>query len=277
MLSIPVGPTSLDLPAWVQAVGTVVAIAASVWISHSDGRVRKAERAKDRAEQRKLKKEELLERKRVRQEDHQARSRDHYCFVQYVYDQLNSADSTIYKQWEKAKSKWDDPSLNKEGFDTLSAINSLINEVERLAFEPLLKTRVLPYHYWINPQIAGEFVEVLDSLEITLERIKRKYLTPKRIINPDTELERYASFLACGGDSGLFESDLNDVMFRWTAKAHLRAAMEAGINTYYVGREKALAEIKKRDEYGDRLDIEYTEAMKNHRVHEFMNNDLTKM
>lgn len=39
-----VGPTSLDLPAWVQAVGSIVAILASVWIAQRETRQRRREK-----------------------------------------------------------------------------------------------------------------------------------------------------------------------------------------------------------------------------------------
>lgn len=42
-MTIPVGPTSLDLPAWVQAVGSVAAIVAAVAISHRDTNIRRRE------------------------------------------------------------------------------------------------------------------------------------------------------------------------------------------------------------------------------------------
>jgi hypothetical protein len=40
----PIGPTSLDLPAWVQAIGSILAILVSVAIVYYDGRRRRVER-----------------------------------------------------------------------------------------------------------------------------------------------------------------------------------------------------------------------------------------
>jgi hypothetical protein len=47
-MSVAIGPTSLDWPAWVQAIGSVAAIVTSGWIARRDGQIRREDRDDDR-------------------------------------------------------------------------------------------------------------------------------------------------------------------------------------------------------------------------------------
>jgi hypothetical protein len=162
MMPLAIGPTSLDWPAWVQAVGSVAAIAVTAWLARRDGHVRKLEREQDRVERLSLqaKSDEKAEREPFERD---AR------FIYFVTQEIGFSDRSLVNISEQMLIyQTDEVGPNTNPYDLLVDID---RKLEDGVLRRLKRIADLPATMWPNPNMASLFFSDFRVIERDIEAL----------------------------------------------------------------------------------------------------------
>lgn len=182
--SISIGPTSLDLPAWVQAVGSIAAILIAIWLSG-----------------------------RTERKEYLDRVRDDACFASYVQQFLNSIGATIQ---EIAASINDSRHGDEDRAPrTLAQVCSDAFEAyENRVLERVKKFVELPLTDWPDIELANAFYDASLQMRSDLQGLKTA--TSERVASEvKAEAERLRSEAARRQNIARAAEEEEDEAERW--------------------------------------------------------------
>lgn len=158
-LQVTIGETSLDWPAWVQAVGSVLAIFVAILL----GWVQYSQRGKEIA----------AEAERIRTLEIGSRAQFFHMISSQVYRALSVTDSIKdeHKQFKK---------YNLSSEDWIDFCKSALERVIKNCVTPLEVIRSLPYDTWPDLEAAFEFRKALARMEDGFAPLREAYKVPVR-------------------------------------------------------------------------------------------------
>lgn len=193
-MSFPIGPTSLDLPAWVQAVGSVAALVLAIAFWQLD----RISRRRERAGEQKDKQTEAIR------------------LVKLVADQISSRKAEVRSIPHLLEMATADASVVEEAKSILH--EHVLNYLERFVALPLDK--------WPDAAIATAYFDGVDGIRVSIQKfirmvdedLNRDAIWLEQLIAQAQQIEASFSF---------FER------YRAGVEVRLRAAESEGIDVRY--------------------------------------------
>ena len=166
-LSLPVGPTSLDSPAWVQAVGSILTLIAILSIAVWEALSRRSERKQDQA----------AEKSRRSQEVTYAR-REYAKFLNFVQEEIETAREKLIYYGDFTEDPNTSPDGTKSDSRPEAYIKIVYEGVESQVMKRLRRIAALPISYWPDPKVASLFFGGLELFEIDFKTVKEPAKVP---------------------------------------------------------------------------------------------------
>lgn len=219
----PIGPTSLDLPSWVQAIGSILAILVAVWIGRTES-------LRDR-----LNREEEAKAELHRQIAERAR------FLHMVMLQLGEAMTVI-----DAISDEEQAFMNGEQLEEPHSWKFWAEQHGRRfqegCVERLERLVALPLTAWPDIESGIVFGDAVREWEYNFKSIRENIFVPI-ILDTDQERDHYVGSL---NDISYLSSFMPLTFERFAAiyKHSVRQASEAGIDLRYGDRNKPDYELQ---------------------------------
>lgn len=233
---IAVGPTSLDMPAWIQATGVIVAILFSIWQARRDGRIRHRETTENFEREEEAKKEKLTKR---------------YRFLAFADEEVRFAIShlSFFKQQFEASKIYS----HEAGSDPSVLLAELLTEIDA-EMERLERIAALPLEHWTEPQIAFLFFRGLQG---TRRFAKQIHVSATRGNNAEENIDwfRYRAALSSAASLSNY-MEVSFRLFKNTVAEHLIEADHQLVPIDHHQFDRAAEKIRRASP----TFFEYTEA-----------------